>query len=89
MGLYRTSGDIGFVIGPPLLGLIADWTSYSMALMVNAGLMAATALLFLAARETAGRPVPRPAEPPASRSAEPVPEATAAGSSSEPRPRDR
>ena len=55
MGLYRTSGDVGFVIGPPLLGLIADATSFGWALSVNALLMAAMALLFLFARETVRR----------------------------------
>ncbi len=56
MGLYRSSGDIGFVIGPPLLGAIADSTSYQFALWVNGAIIAATALLFLTARETLERP---------------------------------
>ncbi len=55
MGMYRSSGDIGFVIGPPLLGAIADATSYGWAMTVNAALLAATALFFLTARETVGR----------------------------------
>jgi len=55
MGMYRSSGDIGFVIGPPLLGAIADATSYGWAMAVNAALLAITALFFLTARETVGR----------------------------------
>lgn len=56
MGLYRTSGDFGFVVGPPLLGLIADHNSFGWALGVNAVLVALSVLVFAAlARETAGR----------------------------------
>ncbi len=29
MGLHRTTGDLGFVIGPPLFGWLADSTSFS------------------------------------------------------------
>jgi MFS family permease len=55
MGMYRSAGDIGFVIGPPLLGAIADWTSFSWAIVVNGALMVAVGLFFLtAARETVG-----------------------------------
>ncbi|MEX1022202.1 MAG: MFS transporter [Dehalococcoidia bacterium] len=56
MGMYRTSGDVGFLVGPPLLGAVADATSYDWALLVNAALMAAAALFFLTARETIERP---------------------------------
>jgi MFS family permease len=56
MGMYRSSGDVGFLIGPPLLGLVADASSYGWALMVNAALMAVSALFFLTARETVQRP---------------------------------
>jgi MFS family permease len=56
MGLYRTSGDFGFVVGPPLLGLIADHNSFGWALGANAILVALSVLAFAAlARETAGR----------------------------------
>jgi DHA1 family multidrug resistance protein-like MFS transporter len=55
MGLYRSSGDFGFVIGPPLLGLLADKTSFGWGLAVNAAVVAAATLFFLIfARETAG-----------------------------------
>lgn len=56
MGMYRSAGDFGFVVGPPLLGLIADWTSYSLAIVVNAVLMVIVGVVFLTmARETIGR----------------------------------
>lgn len=53
MSLYRSAGDIGFVIGPPLLGVIADGNSFGWALGANAALVALATLLFvLIARET-------------------------------------
>ena len=52
MGLHRTTGDIGFVIGPPLLGWLADSTSFGWALSANAILVGVAAVLFgLLARE--------------------------------------
>lgn len=56
MGLFRSAGDAGFMIGPPLLGAIADWTSYETALAVNAALIGLAALFFITARETLERP---------------------------------
>jgi hypothetical protein len=57
MGLYRTTGDVGFVAGPPLLGLIVGVSSFGWALSANAALMAFAVLVFLlVARETAGFP---------------------------------
>ena len=56
MGLFRTSGDFGFVIGPPLLGLLADRSSLGWALAANALLVGLATLVFaVLARETAGR----------------------------------
>jgi len=54
MGLFRTYSDIGFVVGPPLLGWIADATGdFGWALALNAVLIATCALAFgLFARET-------------------------------------
>ena len=55
MGLYRSSGDVGFVIGPPLLGFLADHSSFGWGLAVNAALVAVATLVFAVfARETAG-----------------------------------
>lgn len=52
MGLYRSAGDLGFVVGPVLLGAIADATTLAGALVVNAVLVVAVTLFFAgAARE--------------------------------------
>lgn len=68
MGLYRTYSDVGFVVGPPLLGWIADATgAFGWALGFNALLMAASAAAFaLLARETVPRRVAAPTVEPAS-----------------------
>ena len=70
MGLYRTYSDIGFVIGPPLLGWILDSTgSFAWPLLVNAALVAVCALAFaLFAKETrpASPSAPPPPTPPGS-----------------------
>lgn len=59
MAMYRTAGDIGFVIGPPLLGAIADATTIRVALLVNAALVVASTTTFaLVARETLTRETP-------------------------------
>ena len=65
MGLYRTYSDIGFVLGPLLLGWIVDATDgFGWALAFNAVLVAGSALLFaLFARETVGRRAREPAAP--------------------------
>ena len=65
MGLYRTYSDIGFVLGPLLLGWIVDATDgFGWALAFNAALVAGSALLFaLFARETVGRRAREPAAP--------------------------
>jgi MFS family permease len=64
MGLYRTFGDVGFIIGPILLGGIADVfvngvagvSGLGLAMAVNAMLIGAIGLLVvLAAKETVGR----------------------------------
>jgi DHA1 family multidrug resistance protein-like MFS transporter len=58
MGLYRSAGDFGFLIGPPLLGALADRTTFGLGLAANAALIAVAALTFaVVARETAGRSV--------------------------------
>jgi len=67
MGLYRTTGDFGFVVGPPLLGALADATSFAVGLTVNAALAIGAGLFFLVfARETVARSAAATApEPPA------------------------
>ncbi len=53
MGLFRTFGDIGFVLGPVGLGLLADLAGFTFALVFDAVLVVAFALMFvLFARET-------------------------------------
>ncbi len=46
MGLYRTFGDMGFVLGPLILGFIADKISYSASLNFNATILFIISLLF-------------------------------------------
>lgn len=46
MGLYRTYGDVGMLIGGPALGWIADQADYEAALGANAALMVVAAALF-------------------------------------------
>jgi MFS family permease len=46
MSLYRTAGDIGFVIGPPILGLIADKYSLETSLEINSFFLFIVAIIF-------------------------------------------
>ncbi len=46
MGVYRTVADAGYVVGPALLGVIADQAGAPQALMVTSGLFAVAAILF-------------------------------------------
>ncbi|MFQ5471976.1 MAG: MFS transporter [Dehalococcoidia bacterium] len=53
MGLFRTFGDIGFVLGPVGLGFLADLAGFTFALVFDAVIVVAFALMFvLFARET-------------------------------------
>ncbi len=55
LGINRTFGDAGLVVGSPLLGLIADLAGIPWGLVANAGLLLAPGILFaLTAKETAG-----------------------------------
>lgn len=49
MGTYRTWGDLGFVLSPPLSGALADATSISWALAANGVFLAIAASWFLLA----------------------------------------
>jgi MFS family permease len=54
MGLYRSAGDAGLLLGPIALGALADATSIPVGLTANAVLFAAAAAYFgVAARERA------------------------------------
>lgn len=46
MSGYRGLSDIGYVIGPVMLGLLADWRGAQAGLLVSAVLVAAVGLLF-------------------------------------------
>jgi multidrug resistance protein len=53
MGLFRTFGDLGFVIGPVMLGSLADVAGFTFALIFNSIILVSFAVLFaLFARET-------------------------------------
>ena len=57
MGMFRSGGDVGFMIGPPVVGFVADHFDYAASMHVNGVIMIAISLLFLLARETGGRAV--------------------------------
>lgn len=64
MGLYRTFGDAGFVIGPVALGGLADLVGFGPALTFNAIVLVSVAMLFaIFARETLRRPPIRSGQP--------------------------
>jgi MFS transporter, DHA1 family, multidrug resistance protein len=46
LGLFRTMSDFGFVLGPILLGWLADLRNYSFAMYVNSALLIGAGLLF-------------------------------------------
>lgn len=61
LGMYRTAGDLGFLIGPVALGALADQSSLGVALLANAGFMGVTTLFFgVAARESSPARVREP-----------------------------
>ncbi|MFA7248251.1 MAG: MFS transporter [Dehalococcoidia bacterium] len=62
LGMFRSSGDLGFMIGPPVLGLVADRASMGWAMSANGVFMIAASVLFVLARETGGRHAARPRE---------------------------
>ena len=61
VALYRSAGDIGFLAAPPLLGLLAEATSLSTALVVSGALVAIGGIVFVVGSRrdpAAGRPEP-------------------------------
>lgn len=62
MGLYRTIADLGYVVGPLLLGSVADFVSPQAALFFTAALLIGSGLLFFfnAPETLAGRTKPQP-----------------------------
>ena len=60
VGLYRSAGDLGIILGPVLLGLLADRTSIALSMTVAGCLVAGAAVLFFfgnATHPAAGRRV--------------------------------
>lgn len=67
MGLYRALMDVGYVAGPLLIGLMADIWGVRTALVVTAGLIMVTAVIFaIRAPEShpRRRPIPEPTPAP-------------------------
>jgi MFS family permease len=56
MGAYRTWGDLGIVLSPPLSGALADATSLPVALAANGLLLAMAATFFLGVTEPRREP---------------------------------
>jgi len=54
LGMFRTAGDMGLLVGPPLLGWIADEGGYGIAFAVNAALVAMAAIVFHISRRGPG-----------------------------------
>jgi MFS transporter, DHA1 family, multidrug resistance protein len=46
MGLYRTTGDLGFLVAPPVVGWLADAFSIGTAMVVSAVVVTASSLWF-------------------------------------------
>jgi len=56
MALYRTMSDLGFVIGPILLGRLKDTSGFDSPFFLSAGLLFGAIILFaILARETVAR----------------------------------
>ncbi len=56
LGVYRSFGDIGFILGPICMGIVSDAAGYGPALAINATLIITTGLFFaMVARETGGK----------------------------------
>jgi len=56
LGVYRSAGDVGFLIAPPFLGWLSDATSIDTALVVNGCLVAGAALIVLVVAREPTRP---------------------------------
>jgi len=58
LGVYRSFGDLGFIVGPLCVGVLSDGFGYNAALLVNAVLIIVSGILFaVVAKETGGRRV--------------------------------
>ncbi len=52
VGLYRTSGDLGFIVGPLLMGAAADGGAFTTGFVISGALVAGAALLVTRIPET-------------------------------------
>lgn len=55
VGLYRTSGDLGFVVGPLVMGLVADAGAFSAGFIISGALLGLAALALTTIPETRHR----------------------------------
>ena len=58
VGVYRMSGDLGFVVGPLVLGAIADTGAFTSGFFVTGAVMMLAALLLARLPETRRSPTP-------------------------------
>ena len=61
MSTYRMTADAGYVVGPPGLGLLADVTSPSIAILAGSAVLISLGLIFAVAtpEKPAHSPEPR------------------------------
>ncbi len=59
VGLYRSAGDVGFVLGPPALGWLSDNASMSVAFRTAGCLVGAAGLCFVIVTRRTERHLPR------------------------------
>ena len=52
VGLYRMSGDLGFIVGPLLMGLVADAGAFTSGFVISGALLGVAALLVTRIPET-------------------------------------
>lgn len=57
VGMYRMAGDLGLIVGPILLGSIADGGDFALGFNISAGLLLVAAAVGLFMRDEAPRPV--------------------------------
>ncbi len=52
VGLYRTAGDLGFIVGPLMMGMMADVGAFAPGFAVSGAFLLAAALLVTRIPET-------------------------------------
>jgi MFS transporter, DHA1 family, multidrug resistance protein len=58
LGMFRTSGDLGILVGPPIMGWIADVGGFNAAFAVNAGVVLVAVGFFYAVMRQGAMPKP-------------------------------